>query len=174
MLRNIVYGLVGAFFVQFAVNSSAKAIVFWPVNGNFYDFIPGKISWEEAKTESESLTFQGVSGHLATITSPLEDTFLLDSFGLIPNVWIGASDAEEEGLWKWVTGPETGLAFWSGGPKGSGGMPIDGAYENWNNGEPNNTFLATGEQEDFGVWNQQVAVGANLERRLLNRGKTML
>ena len=121
--------------------------ILWSDNGNHYAFIPGKISWERAKMEAESLTFQGVPGHLVTITSRAEDEFLLDSFGLKPNVWIGASDAEEEGVWKWVTGPETGLVFWFGGP-------INNAYENWSLGEPNNVGI-----ENFAVWNHQISTG---------------
>jgi hypothetical protein len=31
-----------------------------------------------------------------------------------PGAFIGASDATQEGVWKWVTGPETGTTFWNG------------------------------------------------------------
>ena len=47
--------------------------------------------------------------------------------------WIGGSDQEEEGTWKWVTGPEAGTVFWNG--LSSGSSPN---YANWNSGEPNN------------------------------------
>ena len=47
--------------------------------------------------------------------------------------WIGGSDQEIEGTWKWVTGPETGTVFWTGLSNGSSPN-----YANWNNNEPNN------------------------------------
>jgi hypothetical protein len=142
--------------VGLVFSSSAEAAVFWSGNGNHYDFVAGQITWESAKAAAESLTFNGVSGHLVTITSSAEDNFLLNSFGLIPNVWIGASDAEQEGSWKWVTGPETGTIFWFGDATG---VPVNGAYSNWNTGEPNNNFSSTGEMENYAVWNHQTAIG---------------
>ncbi|MFM7447039.1 MAG: lectin-like protein, partial [Leptolyngbyaceae cyanobacterium] len=115
-------------------------------------------TWTSAKTAAESRTFNGLQGYLATITSQAEEGFLQANFAslvngnfdTLANVWIGASDAEQEGLWKWVTGPEVGLAFWDGGP-------INGVYENWDNnsGEPNNS----GGGEDFAVWNHRYGNG---------------
>ena len=52
--------------------------------------------------------------------------------------WIGASDATSEGDWRWVTGPETGTAFYSGSGS-AGGSAVSGMYNNWNSGEPNNS-----------------------------------
>lgn len=47
--------------------------------------------------------------------------------------WIGGSDAATEGVWEWVTGPESGTVFWNGGINGS--TPN---FANWNTSEPNN------------------------------------
>jgi hypothetical protein len=83
-----------------------------------------------------SSNHRGLSGHLATITSAQEQSFveqLLDGVSLppigdFPQIWIGGSDAAEEGKWNWVAGPEMGTPFWQCGPDG---MPLDGAYSNW-------------------------------------------
>lgn len=156
MLKQIGLALTGAIATGVGLGSSAEAAVFWPGNGNYYDFIPGKITWENAKIAAENLSFQGVSGHLVTITSREEDNFLLHSFGLIPAVWIGASDAEEEGIWRWVTGPETGTTFWFGD---SSGTSANGTYSNWNDGEPNNSLDYGPNGEDYAIWNHQPSLG---------------
>ena len=74
------------------------------------------MSWHDAKAYCESL-----GGYLATITSQEENDFIYSNLANnSPQVsWLGATDEEEEGVWKWVTG-ET----WS--------------YTNWYSGEPNN------------------------------------
>ncbi|MEH6705355.1 MAG: PA14 domain-containing protein [Galbibacter orientalis] len=104
-------------------------------SGHYYEYIPSEgITWTVAKAAAEARNFYGVQGYLATITSADEATLLGEQS---PGAgWIGASDAADEGEWKWVTGPEAGQQFWQGT---GGGTVVDGMYEKWNDGEPNNS-----------------------------------
>jgi len=109
---------------------------FNPVNGHYYKSVSGgDYDFNTALTGSAATTYLGVTGYLATVTSEQENNFLFENVN--QENWIAASDTETEGTFKWVAGPEAGTAFWSGGAKGDGGAPIDGLYNNWNNGEPN-------------------------------------
>ena len=76
-----------------------------------------------------------MTGYLATVTSEAENAFLASLSG--ETAYLGASDMEIEGVWKWMTGPEAGTIFY-----GPGAAP--GSYANWNAGEPNNSS-----NEDF-------------------------
>jgi len=114
---------------------------FLPSTGHFYEFVsvPG-ISWTLARTFAEERTYYGLPGYLATVSS-LEEAILTGEQAEGTG-WIGASDAELEGTWKWVTGPESGTVFWMGD---FNGYAPNGAYENWNANEPNNL-----NDEDYG------------------------
>ena len=89
------------------------------VNGHHtYEQISGSFSWTAAKADAESR-----GGYLATITSATE---LASVYAVVSgNPWLGGTDSEQEGTWKWVTG-ET----WS--------------YANWGSGQPDNA-----NNEDF-------------------------
>ena len=58
-------------------------------------------------------------GHLATIASEEEHLRLVACVGTNAfgghDAWIGASDADSEGDWRWVTGEEFKYARWEGG-----------------------------------------------------------
>lgn len=102
-----------------------------PSTGHYYLFVPSLgISWGAAKVAAENLTYYGLTGYLATILA--EDEAKLIGEQASGTGWIGGSDAETEGVWKWVTGPEAGTIFWNGTANGSS---PNFAY--WNSGEPN-------------------------------------
>ena len=101
---------------------------------HYYDYVPANlISWTDAKAAAEAMDYFGLQGYLATLTTPDEGQIAGE---LSPGTgWIGASDVGSEGVWKWMTGPETGTTFWNGNGNGS---VVSGMYENWNSDEPNN------------------------------------
>ena len=110
---------------------------FEEINGfaNTYKQINGSFTWAAAKADAESK-----GGYLATITSSSEKNAVEQV--RTQNSWLGASDVESEGNWKWVTGEP-----WS--------------YTSWNNGEPNG---GTGENylltwTSNGNWNDSGSSG---------------
>lgn len=110
-----------------------------PETDHFYKFISNVgITWNQAKIAAENSSYFGRKGYLATLTSEIEANFAGEQTSGAG--WIGANDAENEGEWKWVTGPEAGTVFWLGQVNGTGI-----GYSKWNNGEPNNS----GGNEDY-------------------------
>jgi len=110
-----------------------------PSTEHFYVFESDlNITWTDAKIKAEGKTYYGLKGYLATILSAEESQISAEQISGAG--WIGASDANQEGIWNWVTGPEAITNFWNGTFTGS--APIDATtglpmYSNWNTNEPN-------------------------------------
>ena len=115
-------------YISFTIGSAN----YLPETGHYYEYVPDiGIRWDEAKIAAENRTFFGLQGYLVTITSQAEAQLAGEQAA--GTGWIGGSDAETEGVWRWVTGPETGQVFWNGDFTGSSPN-----YAFWNNQEPNN------------------------------------
>ena len=124
--------------------TAAQTVVAWPVssggNGHFYELVASTQPWSTNQAAAAAMRYQGMTGHLVTVTSAAENAFIA---GLLPTrftattsqyVQIGAYQdrtsttySEPLGGWRWVTREP-----WS--------------YTNWSAGEPNNDQI-----EDFGV-----------------------
>ena len=119
--------LLGSFTAR-----SAAGLVLWEENGHYYLVVEEELSWEDARSRAASMTFMDVRGHLATITSEAENTFITTQLGDTAGAWLGGEqlpDSEEPaGGWQWSPGEP-----W--------------VYTNWDSGEPNNTY--------FGGWGKE-------------------
>ncbi|MBI1327459.1 MAG: type I secretion C-terminal target domain-containing protein, partial [Alphaproteobacteria bacterium] len=115
------------------INSLINANVHYnTATGNFYQVVTGTLTWTAAQTAAGAATLNGVAGHLATITSASELSFITAYTGG-QNAWLGGSDAGTEGQWRWVAGTyENGAQF----ANASGGA-VNGWYNNWSAGQPN-------------------------------------
>ncbi|MDX6746626.1 T9SS type B sorting domain-containing protein [Polaribacter sp. PL03] len=132
-VRNIVFkttatSIVNEKFFSFTISEAN----YLPSTNHFYEYVAEDgITWSNARTAAQNKTFYGLKGYLATLAT--EEEAILAGEQAIGTGWIGATDQTEEGVWKWVTGPEPETIFWNG--KVNGSTPN---YANWNNNEPNN------------------------------------
>lgn len=108
-----------------------------PVNRHYYQIIRNgaPIAWTDAKLAAEASQLNGINGYLATVTSLQESTFLQEKFGVAFTAWIGASDRDQQGSWKWVTGPESGTNL---------------GFSSWLPGQPDGNFANT--SEDYAAY----------------------
>ncbi|MBU2927128.1 T9SS type B sorting domain-containing protein [Winogradskyella psychrotolerans] len=134
-ILNVVFQTTQTIFTedrQFSINLGDANYL--PSTGHYYFYVsnPG-ITWTEARDAAAAQTYFGLQGYLATLTS--EEESQLAGEQSAGTGWIGGSDAEIEGTWKWVTGPETGTVFWQGGVNGNA---PNNEFSLWNYNEPNN------------------------------------
>jgi len=78
---------------------------------------------------------------LATITSEGENDFIIDNF--FKKGYLGGSDADVEGDWRWVVGPEAGQLFFQGEYPDPNRHTF--IYSDWGGNEPNDYVPVGGE-----------------------------
>lgn len=106
-----------------------KTVSYFADNGNFYKYFNNNVGFNTALNNAAASTLNGENGHLVTITSADENNFVHGVRG--NHIWLAASDADVEGQWKWIAGPEAGSVF------SQGGTATAGFYERWAGSEPN-------------------------------------
>ncbi len=103
--------------------------------GHTYQVFNMSMNWTEAKEYCENL-----SGHLATITNSDEQDFVYDlvQYAGKDTYWLGATDAEVEGEWKWITGESFEYqngSFDDGPPGPEDWLEMVASNGRWNDGE---------------------------------------
>lgn len=124
--------------IRHVVSSKTRHIYHYNITG-------GAVSWLDAKAICASTTLFGLPGYLASILSSDENRVL--SHKLAAQAWIGASDFQQTGMWRWLGGPEatmngTGLLFWDGPNSAYGGNNVSGGFSAW---EPTGVTFVQGE-----------------------------
>ena len=131
--------------VQLSVAATVNPVGYFynGVNGHFYRPISAGATYTNARTLSSQQTFKGQQGYLVTITSASEDQFI---FNNVPqaNIWFALTDEVAEGQWRIDAGPEAGTLIKTSNGQTAGN--IQGQYNNWAGGEPNNAG-----NEDYAV-----------------------
>ena len=131
--------------VQLSVAATVNPVGYFynGVNGHFYRPISTGATYTNARTLSSQQTFKGQQGYLVTITSASEDAFI---FANVPqaSIWFALTDEAVEGQWRIDAGPEAGTLIKTSNGQTAGN--IQGQYNNWAGGEPNNSG-----NEDYAV-----------------------
>jgi hypothetical protein len=79
-------------------------------NNKWYRVFAEKLTWENAQRRCEAL-----GGQLAVVPDEPTWKFLTSSIAGNPRLWIGATDENTEGLWRWVDGTNMKFTVWGGG-----------------------------------------------------------
>ncbi len=103
-------------------------------NGHWYEFVSSIVTWDTANANAQASTYNGMPGHLATITSAEENDWVFSNVGLAGiSIWLGATDQSHEGTWTWVTDETWNYTNWDnlyGEP--NGGVGANYLAFNWN------------------------------------------
>jgi Lectin C-type domain len=111
-------------FFLLLISASPNLLYAQPVqnlaNGHWYQLITlgGPLTWEQARDYAAGLSYNGLPGHLATVTSSDENGYIADlisSAGSI-DIWIGgyqlSGQTQPDVGWRWVTGEPWSFTNW--------------------------------------------------------------
>jgi len=121
-------------------NANAAPSLF---DGRYYEVVTDDgVSWEDANAAANAMSFMGIQGHLATLTTAEEDEFVRDlneGLGTSKELWVGGfqqdgSNEPGDG-WQWINGELIAATN------------TDAPYTNWEVGEPNDK----GDESHLGI-----------------------
>jgi hypothetical protein len=165
--------------IRVEVTKYVSGTTYDPLTGHTYMYIETPLSWHDALVAAKGMTYQGLTGYLATITSQEENDFIGTKSGA-PNIWFGATDddgyanearaakgldpinfdSQLTGDYYWAGGPEIGVQFGVGLQSVT---PINGLYNSWSENEPNNWNQEEGcavtNWGSVGLWNDLNCAG---------------
>jgi hypothetical protein len=135
--------IIGDVNISVAATVNPVGYFYNGVNGHFYRPISTGATYTNARAASLLTTFKGQTGYLVTITSADEDAFI---FANVPqsSIWFALTDEAVEAQWRIDAGPEAGTLIKTSNGQTAGN--IQGQYNNWAPGEPNNSS-----NEDYAV-----------------------
>ena len=138
--------------------AGALADLVFEHGGHTYKLVETPATWDDARAAAEAMSLGGQPGYLARIDSAGENAALLeaalnhlsqeqlaesmaDDESGTAFIWLGGSDASQEGRWAWVNNDEQ---FWAGD---FNGLPVEGRFANWGI-QPDN---ANGDEDSLAV-----------------------
>jgi hypothetical protein len=129
--------LLSSLVLLFSTGTAFCAPTYNAATGHWYDTVLSGAngSWNNAESNAIAL-----GGNLVTINDAAEEAWLRSTFSGTTRYWIGFTDSETEGTWKWSSGENS-------------------TYVNWNPGEPNNS-RSRDSNEDYAVLNWNTSTGA--------------
>jgi lysophospholipase L1-like esterase len=115
-------GLLFALAAVLTAQSIAGEPIEWPIanggNGHFYQFVEDAVPWTSARNQASAASYEGLPGHLVTISNAEENTFVA-SLAWPESAWIGLTDQTAEAAFQWVTGELLTFTNWAQGEPNS-------------------------------------------------------
>jgi hypothetical protein len=137
--------------------ATAQAVpIQWTVasggNDHYYDVVDTGntiYTWPQLQGAAAAMIHEGTYGHLATITSSAENSFIISSFANVYSLALGGlqltGSSEPAGGWTWITGEVFSYTNWAGGePNNAGGSENRLIFADWG---------PTGSSSRFSQWN---------------------
>jgi hypothetical protein len=144
--RAVLYYLIALSGLLTPLNTSWAQTTFNAANGHYYRLVRTESTWDEARVAAANESLLGFRGHLATITSAQEQSFIQSAFDtfsppFVPmgeGVWLGgfqpAGSPEPAGNWQWVTGEPFVYINWQPGGEPSDFFDDEDLLQMWSGG----------------------------------------